>query len=71
MLKIPLYSKKKLILAFEYAIVMSNVAKEQKVDLTMELVREAEEMILNEFHKSPTKISVDMLPNILSIFKTK
>ena len=71
MLKLPFYSKKKLILAFEYAIVINNVAKEQKVDVTMELVRKAEDMILNEFHKSPERIAIEMLPNVLSIFETK
>lgn len=66
-----LLNKKKLLLAFEYGLVISHVAKEHGVELTPELVDRAEEMIMNEFaNGDPTRISVDMIPNIMSIFET-
>jgi hypothetical protein len=71
MFHLPLYSRSKLILAFEYAMTIFNVAKEQNVEVTAELTKRAEEMILNEFHKSPERIAIEMLPNVLSIFETK
>jgi hypothetical protein len=40
--------------------------------VTPEMVAKAEEMILNEFsQKSSERLSVEMIPNILSTFDTK
>lgn len=64
-------NNKKLLLAFEYGIILSNVAKAMDVELTTEIVKRAEDMIINEFKgKSPTKLATDMHPNLLSIFET-
>lgn len=43
------YEIEKVLLAFEYGVVMSQVAKEHGIELTPELVKRAEEMIKNEF----------------------
>ena len=64
-------NKKKLLLAFEYGLVISNVAKEHGVEVTSEFVQKAEEMIENEFlNNDATRLSIDMIPNIMSIFET-
>jgi hypothetical protein len=71
MLKLPLFGKKKLLLAFEYGLTISQVAKEQGVELTPELVEKAEKIIFNEFkNQTPTRVSVEMIPNILAVFET-
>lgn len=71
MLNLPLYSNQKLLLSFEYAITLSEVARKQKVKLTPELILRAEEIILKEFKsKSATKLSTEMIPNILAMFET-
>lgn len=45
----PKYEIEKVRLAFEYGVVMSQVAKEQGIEVTPELVKRAETMIENEF----------------------
>ena len=70
-LKLPIFGKQKLLLAFEYGVVLRDTVAEMGVELTPEMVRKAEEMILNEFPgKSPTRLSVDMLTNLLAMFET-
>jgi hypothetical protein len=64
------FNKKKLLLAFEYGVTISETAKEMNIELTPEIMEKAEIMIVNEFKKgNPTRIAVDMVPNILSIFE--
>lgn len=68
----PFYSKKKLLLSFEYGIVLADVAKEMGQHVTPEMVMKAEEMIINEFsQKSPTRLAVEMTPNLLAMFEVK
>lgn len=72
MLNLPIFGKQKLLLSFEYAIIIAQVAKDQGVELTPEIIKRAEDMILNEFpKKSSQRLAVEMLPNVLSIFETK
>jgi hypothetical protein len=67
----PFFGKKKLLLAFEYGVILSETAKEKGVELTPEIVRKAEEMILSEFPgKTPTRLSIETLANILAMFET-
>lgn len=71
MLKLPFYSKTKLILSFEYGLTIAHVAAQHNIELTPEIVNRAEEMMQNEFSsKSVTQLSVDMMANVLSIFET-
>lgn len=71
MLKLPFYSKQKLVLSFEYGLTIAHVAHEHSIELTPEIVNRAEEMMLNEFSsKSATQLSIDMMANVLSIFET-
>ena len=69
-LKFPLFGKQKLLLAFEYGIIMRDTAEQQGIELTPAMVKKAEEMILNEFpNKSPTRLSIETLANILAMFE--
>ena len=66
-----LFNKQKLLLSFEYGLILSEVAKQKKIELTSELVKKVEIMIENEFKKkSPTKLSTEMEVNILAVFET-
>lgn len=66
-----IYGKTKLLLAFEYGLVLAETASKQNVELNQELSLRAEDMIENEFSKNDaTHCGVQMLPNILSVFET-
>lgn len=65
-----LFGKKKLLLSFEYGVILAQTALENKVELTPELIERAEKMIEGEFPKgNPTRLAVDMIPNIMSVFE--
>lgn len=71
MFRLPFFGKKKLLLAFEYGVILSQVAKEQGVELTPEMVLRAEAMIENEFStQNPTRLAVEMTPLLLTVFET-
>lgn len=64
------YGKQKLMLAFEYGVILSQVAQEQGVEMTPELMEKAEFMLENEFKdKTPTELSTDMASNLMSVFE--
>lgn len=70
MLKIPLHSNKKLLLAFEFGIHIADVAKEQGVELTPELVKRAEHILLNEFQtRGAQYIANNWNALLLSVFE--
>lgn len=72
MFKLPLFGKKKLLLAFEYGLVIDLVAKEHNVEVSKELIKKVEDIILQEFtENTSTHLAVQMVPNILSAFETK
>lgn len=72
MLNIPLYGKKKLLLACEYGIILSRVMKGMDKELTPEIVKRLEEIILKEFTaKSANRVALDMIPNLLASIETK
>jgi hypothetical protein len=66
-----LYGQKKLLLAFEYALILSQSAQNLEVELSPEIVKKMEEIIIKEFDKSPTRLSVDMTANVLAAFEPK
>ncbi len=70
MFGLPFFSKNKLKLAFEYGLILAEVAKEQGVEVTPEMSKRAEVMIENEFKKDEMTIALEMTPNILSVFET-
>lgn len=70
MFSLPIFGKKKFLLAIEYAAVLCEVAREQNVEITPELMEKAEAMMLGEFTThSATNLAVNMIPNILSVFE--
>ena len=72
MIKLPFYGKKKLLLAFEYGLTIADVAKQQEVILTPEIVKRVENIIVQEFsNQSATKVACDMAVNILAGFETE
>ena len=67
--KIPKHSDQKLLLAFEYGVILKDVAKDK---LDGEMVKRAENIILSEFSKkSPTKLATEMIPNLLASIEPK
>jgi len=72
MFNIQLYGKQKLLLAFEYGVILSDVAKDRKIPLTNEMVTRCEEIIEKEFTaKSSNRVALDMVPNILASLEIK
>lgn len=72
MFKLPLFGKKKLLLAFEYGIVLSTVIRDQGKELTPEIVARCEEIIEKEFTaKSSNRVALDMIPNLLASIETE
>jgi hypothetical protein len=71
MIQIPLYRSKKLLLAFEWGVILADVAKKQGVELTPEIIARAEEIILKEFKtKNASQLAGEMEIILLSIFET-
>lgn len=71
MLNLPIFGKKKLLLAFEYATVIADVAHQKEIPVNKELIERAEVMILGEFKsKSASRLATEMIPNVLSVFET-
>lgn len=67
---INVFGKKKLLVAFEYGVILSEVAKEKGIVLTPEIVGKAEVIILDVFRRNNTQnVAVEMIPTILSIFE--
>lgn len=70
MLNLPLYSNQKLLLSFEYGVILSQVAQERELVLTPEIITRAEEILLAEFKKNnATKLSTEMITNILAMIQ--
>lgn len=69
---IPLFGPKKLRLAFEFGVIMSEVAKGMNMELTPEMVARAEEILLNESKtKSATQFAGEMNACALAAFEPK
>lgn len=68
---IPIYLNKKLQLAVEYGIILSETAKVRGVELTPDMVKKMEEIVVNEFKRKSTQtVGLEMEPNILAVFET-
>ena len=72
MIKIPIYSKTKLLLAFELGVILTETAHKMNIEVTTEMMKRAEEIITKEFSsKNSTKLSTEMIPTILAIIEPK
>lgn len=66
------YSKKKAMLAFEFATVLADTASQLGVPMTRELVAEAEKLLERELgHSTPTHFACNMNVYVLAILKPK
>lgn len=69
---IPLFGKKKLLLAFECGVIIGETARKQNIELNRELMERAEKVIIKHFtNNSTSKVACEMVPVILSIFEVK
>lgn len=65
------YNQNKFLLAFEYGLTISEVARKENIELSPKMIEAAEKMLLNEANSGDeTRMAVQMIPNILSIFET-
>lgn len=65
-----LFGRSKLLLAFEYGILIADVAKSQGLELTPEIVKKAEIMLEGEARTQTAEhMSVNIVPNLLSAFE--
>ncbi len=63
-------TKQKLLLAFEYAIVIIETANKQKVEIDSTLIGKAQAMIISEFTIHDAQfLATNMIPNVMSIFE--
>lgn len=63
---------KKLRLALEYGVILSETAKERGVELTTEIVQRMEDIVVKEFAiKNASKVACEMQVNILAAFETQ
>ena len=68
----PLYGKKTLKIAFEFGLVLSEVAREKKVELTSELSIRAEDILIQELaDKGFKKTALNFVPLILAALEIK
>ena len=69
-LKFWLFGKSRVLLAFEYGVVLAETAQVLKIELTPEITAKAEVMIIGEFStRTANELATDMAPNILSVFE--
>ena len=72
MIRLPIYGNKTLRLAFEFGLVLSEVAKDKGVALTPEISSRAESVFINEINtKGFKKTALNFVPLILAVFETK
>jgi len=66
----PIYSNKTIRLAFEFALVLSEVAKEKGVPMSKELSEKAEKVFINEVRNNGIESTAcQFVPLILSCFE--
>jgi len=69
---IPIYGKKTVALAFEFGLVLAEVAKEKGVTVTSDISTRAEEMFLNELRtKGFRATALNFIPLVLACFEVK
>lgn len=72
MLGLPIYGKRTIRLAFEFGLVLSEVAKEKGVTLTPEISSRAENVFLNEIKTNGfRKTALNFVPLVLASFEVK
>jgi len=70
MLKLPIYGKKTVLLAFEFGLILSETAKDKGVKLTPEISERAEKIFIEEIRKNGfKKTALNFIPLILAVFE--
>jgi len=72
MKQLPIYGNKTLRLAFEFGLVLSEVAKERKIELTSEISSRAEDILIQELgEKGFRKTALNFIPLVLAVLEVK
>ena len=67
MLKLPLYSRQEMITAFEFGLILSQVAKDMNVTLNPDIVTEAEKNLIAELRQyGYKKTNLHFIPLVLA-----
>jgi len=68
--KPPIYSKQVLKLGIEFGLVLSEVAKEKKIEITPEITQKAEDIFINEIKiNGMEKTALNFVPLILAVLE--
>ena len=68
----PIYGNRTLKVAFEFGLILSEVARKQKVELTEEISLRAEKILINELKiNGLQKTSMNFVPLILAALELK
>ena len=72
MFKLNIFSKTKLLLAFEFAVVLSDTAHQMNIEMTKEIVLRGEELLENEMrHSSASTFACNMNVYALAVLEPK
>lgn len=67
MFRLPVYGNKDLRVAFEFGVILSEVAKEKGVELTPEISERAEQILIEELKLNGlTKTALNFVPLVLA-----
>lgn len=67
-----IFGKNKFLLAFEYGLLLSECAKNLNIEITPEISKKMEDIILKEFPwTSPLVLSKNMITNILAALEPR
>lgn len=70
--KINVFSRQKLLLSFEFAIVLSDVAQQLKIEMTRDIVLRAEQLLENEMrHSTAEGFACNMNVYALAVLQPK
>ena len=70
--RLPLYGNQTLKIALEFGVVLSEVAKEQKIKLTPEITERAEDILIKELKLNGMRqTALNFVPLILACLETK
>lgn len=68
--RLPIYGNKTLKLAFEFGVILSEVAKEKGVALTPEISERAEKILINELKLNGlTQTALNFVPLVLAVLE--
>ena len=71
-LRLPVYGNKTLKIAFEFGLILSETAKEMKIEISPEISARAEEVLIKELKANGlNKTALNFVPLILAILELK